>query len=104
MGAIRVVKNGGAVLIFPEGSRSPDGTLQPAQPGIGMIAAKTGAPVVPVKILGSFKALPRDKPIPRIVSIEVRIGERLGFSETELGNRNTYEDCSKRFLTAISEL
>lgn len=104
MGAIRVVRNGGAVLIFPEGTRSLDGTLQPAQAGIGMIAAKTGAPVVPVKILGSFKALPRDKLIPRIVSIQVRIGERLGFSETELQNRNIYEDYSKRILTAISEL
>lgn len=104
MGAIRVVRNGGAVLIFPEGTRSLDGTLQPAQAGIGMIAAKTGAPVVPVKILGSFKALPRDKLIPRIVSIQVRIGERLDFSETELQNRKIYKDYSKRILTAISEL
>jgi 1-acyl-sn-glycerol-3-phosphate acyltransferase len=104
MGAIRVARNGGAVLIFPEGTRSPDGNIQPAQPGIGMIVAKTRAPVVPLKIVGSFKALPRDKPIPRLVPIEVRIGQRLGFSETELGNRKNYADCSKRILTAISEL
>ena len=59
MGIIRVVRGGGAALIFPEGSRSPSGELQASQPGVGFIAAKTGAPVVPVWIDGSFAALPR---------------------------------------------
>ena len=59
MGAIRVVREGGAVLIFPEGTRSPDGKLQAGHPGIGMIAAKTGAPVLPARIEGSFEAFPR---------------------------------------------
>jgi 1-acyl-sn-glycerol-3-phosphate acyltransferase len=75
MGAIRVVKNGGAVLIFPEGTRSPDGNLQPAQPGLGMIVAKTGAPVVPVRILGSYDVFNRDMQFPKSGFVNVAIGK-----------------------------
>jgi 1-acyl-sn-glycerol-3-phosphate acyltransferase len=104
MGAIRVVRNGGAVLIFPEGTRSPDGKLQTAQPGIGMIAGKTGAPVVPVKISGSYKALSRGKGLPRMTAIGVKIGHRLYFSDTKAGSRSDYLESSKRVLTAINEI
>jgi 1-acyl-sn-glycerol-3-phosphate acyltransferase len=75
MGAIRVVRNGGPVLIFPEGTRSPDGRLQTAQHGIGMIAAKTGAPVVPVAIMGSFEALPKGGSCPRRHAVRVVVGQ-----------------------------
>ena len=104
MGAIRVIKNGGAVLIFPEGTRSPDGNLQPAQPGIGMIAAKTGAPVVPVKISRSYVALPRGKCIPRMTAIEVKIGECLNLSDAKVVSRNDYLERSKRVLTGINDI
>ena len=105
MGAIRVVRNGGAVLIFPEGTRSPDGKLQPAQPGIGMIAAKTGAPVVPVKISGSFAALPKGRAMPCIWPVDVRVGARLnlhgGCSDAD---RDKYSDLSDQILSAIARL
>ncbi|MEX1045061.1 MAG: lysophospholipid acyltransferase family protein [Chthoniobacterales bacterium] len=102
MGAIRVVKNGGAVLIFPEGSRSPDGKLQPAQPGLGMIAAKTGAPVVPVRVSGSFEAFPRGRHWPCMYSIEVAIGAPLHFSPD--GGRNGYQEASEAVLKAVAAL
>ncbi len=104
MGAIRVVRNGGAVLIFPEGSRSTDGTLQPAQPGIGMIAAKTGAPVVPVRVLGSFEAYPRGVAVPRGCPVEVVIGRPLTFADTSLRASKDYAGCSKYILSAIGRL
>src|SRR5215470_4838770 len=56
---IRVIKNGNAALVFPEGSRTIDGTLQPTEPGLGLIIAKTMAPVVPMRIFGAHQALPR---------------------------------------------
>ena len=107
MGAIRVVRNGGAVLIFPEGTRSPDGKLQPAQPGIGMIAAKTGAPVVPVRIIGSYKALPRRSVLPRGVSLSVQVGHPLCASAIGFGDKNdreAYDALSSMVLRKISEL
>ena len=104
MGAIRVVRNGGAVLVFPEGSRSPDGKLQPAQPGIGMIVAKTGAPVVPVRVSGSFEALPRHRRVPRCAQIEVTAGRAMYFPLTKLPNRGFYDTVSNEVMDAIGAL
>ena len=56
---IRVLQAGNGVLVFPEGSRTIDGNLQAAEPGLGLIIAKTLAPVVPMRIFGARDALPR---------------------------------------------
>ena len=102
MGAIRVVRNGGAVLIFPEGTRSLDGRLQPAQPGIGMIVAKTGAPVIPVKISGSFEAFPRNGVLPRLASVSVCIRPALVFESSKSENRDLYQKISNRIIDAVA--
>ncbi len=107
MGAIRVVKNGGAVLIFPEGTRSPDGNLQAAQPGIGMIAAKTGAPVVPVRIFGSYEVYNRTQNRPKMGAVTVKIGRPLdlsGIFRADVQLRDTYLTDSKTVMEAIAEL
>jgi 1-acyl-sn-glycerol-3-phosphate acyltransferase len=105
MGAIRVVKNGGAVLIFPEGTRSPDGNLQPAQPGLGMIVAKTGAPVVPARIEGSHEAFARNRMLPRAKPISVKIGPAMEFHrKSKDKNRDCYQEISKGALEAIRNL
>src|ERR1700761_6568745 len=67
-----LLKEGHRTVIFPEGTRSLNGEIQPARPGIGMIIAKTLAPVVPVRIFGSFEAWPKGgktspPPIPVVV-------------------------------------
>ena len=56
---IRVLKAGEGVLIFPEGARTLDGNLQAPLPGLGLIIARTLAPVVPMRIFGAHEALPR---------------------------------------------
>lgn len=107
MGAIRVVKNGGAVLIFPEGTRSPDGKLQPAQPGIGMIVAKTGAPVVPVRIFGSYEVYNRNQRRPKIGTVSVKIGQPLNFptvAEKNDRGREMYQNDSEAITKAIADL
>jgi 1-acyl-sn-glycerol-3-phosphate acyltransferase len=104
MGIIRVVRGGGAALIFPEGSRSPNGQLQDAQPGIGLIVAKTGAPVVPVRISGSYEAFPRGSKRIRRFSTEVRIGERLDFLDIPQQGRDRYQHISSIIMKAISKL
>ena len=104
MGIIRVVKSGGAALIFPEGSRSPDGQLQPAQPGIGMVVAKTGAPVVPVRIEGSFEALPRGAAFLRLRPVTVRIQPAIRFGKNEIQNRSFYQETSYRIMDAVTHV
>lgn len=57
--AIHVLKEGCVLGLFPEGTRSPDGTLQAAKGGVGFLIAKAGVPVVPAFIDGSYQALPK---------------------------------------------
>jgi 1-acyl-sn-glycerol-3-phosphate acyltransferase len=57
--ALKVLKAGGVLSLFPEGTRSPDGRLQSGKGGIGFLIAKGGAPVVPAYVSGTFQALPK---------------------------------------------
>lgn len=52
--SFKIIKNGEALGIFPEGTRSRSGKLLPAEPGVALISVKTGAPVIPVRISGSY--------------------------------------------------
>lgn len=69
------IKNGYSVLIFPEGERSPDGNLMPFEGGVALISLKTGAPIVPVWLDGTFEAYPSSKKIPRPRRVAVTFGE-----------------------------
>src|ERR671923_2055535 len=81
---IRVLKSGNAALVFPEGSRTPDGNLQPAEPGLGLVIAKTLAPVVPMRIFGAHEALPRGGGGLRFVPITIVVGEPILFSAADM--------------------
>lgn len=54
--ALRVLKEGGTLMIFPEGTRSKDGTLQPGHPGAALIAVHADALILPVAITGTDNA------------------------------------------------
>ncbi len=53
------VKNGQGVIIFPEGTRSLDGSLLPGKPGAGLLAIKAGVPILPIRTFGFERVLPR---------------------------------------------
>jgi 1-acyl-sn-glycerol-3-phosphate acyltransferase len=103
---IRVLQAGNGVLVFPEGSRTLDGTLQPAEPGMGLVIAKTLAPVVPMRIFGAHEALPRGGGRLRFVPITVVIGEPIFFSaaDMEQGGKDLYARLSDRVMKAIAAL
>jgi len=103
---IRVLQAGNGVLVFPEGSRTLDGTLQPAEPGMGLVIAKTLAPVVPMRIFGAHEALPRGGGRLRFVPITVVIGEPIFFSaaDMELEGKDLYAQLSGRVMKAIAAL
>lgn len=102
---VKLLKSGNRVLVFPEGTRSKDGNLQPARGGVGLLIAKSLAPVVPIRIFGSFAALPRSGGI-RFVPITVVIGKPLFFTKQDLGTdeRAAYQVLSDRVMTAIGAL
>src|SRR5919201_2819294 len=103
---IRVLKAGNAALVFPEGSRTLDGKLQPAEPGLGLIIAKTLAPVVPMRIFGAHEALPRSGGGLRFVPITIVVGEPIFFDAADfsLPGKNLYEQLSQRVMDAIAAL
>ncbi len=72
---IHMLKDGHAVLIFPEGTRSPDGNLQPPQAGAGLIAMKAGVPILPVRVFGTFESLSKHTKRLRFHPIRVVIGK-----------------------------
>ncbi len=102
---IRIVKSGQCTVIFPEGSRTLDGKLQPAQPGLGLVIAKTLAPVVPMRIFGAYEAFPRGgKPRPHPVTLVV--GEPIRFTEADLegSKRDLYQRLSERVMERIAAI
>ena len=103
---IKKVKEGNAVLLFPEGTRSLDGDLQPARAGIGLVIAKTGAPVLPMRIFGAYEAFPKNARRFQLSQITVVIGESIHFSAEEISNssRETYQLLSNRVMDAIGAL
>ena len=63
--ALKILDAGEALLVFPEGTRTKDGRLQPLLPGFCALARRSGATVVPVAIHGAFAAMPRGSLFPR---------------------------------------
>ncbi|HMP81447.1 MAG TPA: lysophospholipid acyltransferase family protein [Verrucomicrobiota bacterium] len=89
--------DGGGIILFPEGTRTKDGTLQPARSGIGLTVIKSDAPVVPVRVFGTFEAYGRHMKIPRPHRIAVKYGEPMRFEALRAEAKN----CSKARLKAI---
>lgn len=88
---------GGAIILFPEGTRSRDGKLQPARSGIGLTVIKSAAPVVPVRVFGTYEAFGRHLRWPRPHRLAVKYGRPLDFRAL----RAEAKTCSKPRLKEI---
>ena len=105
--ALRVLDGGGVVGIFPEGPFGRDGQLVRGQPGVALVALRSGVPVLPAAITGTFHALvARRWHIPRCVPLRVRFGRALRFGS--LGRRpvtaRVREDVTTRIMAEIAAL
>jgi len=76
---LRLLGEGKAVLMLPEGTRSRDGKLQDARAGIGMVVAHARVPILPMRIFGTERALPRGKSLPRPAQVTVVFGELFAY-------------------------
>ena len=70
-----VLKQDECLLIYPEGTRSVTGELQPFKPGLGLLAYESGSPIIPAYIDGTYHALPKGKNLPRKSRIQVIFGK-----------------------------
>ena len=86
--ALHLLDNGQVLLLFPEGTRSPDGRLMPFEAGAAFLALAGKAQVVPVGIDGADRLLPRGKPVLLAAKLRVRFGPPLDLSEFQAQRRS----------------
>ncbi len=79
--AIKALKEGKIIGIYPEGTRSLTGKLQKAKTGVARLALATKVPVVPVGLIGTFEILPKGKHIPKLKKAFINIGKPIYFPE-----------------------
>jgi 1-acyl-sn-glycerol-3-phosphate acyltransferase len=89
--------NGAGIILFPEGTRTKDGKLQPARSGIGLTVIKSTAPVVPVRVFGTFEAYGRNHKLPRPYRVAVKYGPPMNFENL----RAEAKTCDKARLKEI---
>ena len=89
--------DGAGIILFPEGTRTRDGNFLPARSGIGLVVIKSTAPVVPVRVFGSYEAYGRHMSLPRPRKVVVKFGPPMDFA----ASRAEAKHCSKARLKEI---
>lgn len=90
-------------ILFPEGTRTPDGRMQKFLPGVGMLIAGTDVPVIPCYVFGTHDALPKGAGLPRPRKLRVSIGKPMTFAEVR--NRKVgWEDIASQLHHAVYDL
>jgi 1-acyl-sn-glycerol-3-phosphate acyltransferase len=103
---LQALRTGRPVIMFPEGTRSRDGRLQPPKSGLGMFACRAAVPVVPARIFGSFDALGRSHGLRLGTPIHVTYGGILqprDFDDPAAG-KERYQRASEKIMSAIAAL
>jgi 1-acyl-sn-glycerol-3-phosphate acyltransferase len=103
---------GGGIILFPEGTRTKDGKLLPARSGIGLTVIKSTAPVVPVRVFGTFEAYGRHIRLPRPKRITVKYGRALSFEKLraeaktcdKVRLKEIYQQVADEIMAAIAKL
>jgi 1-acyl-sn-glycerol-3-phosphate acyltransferase len=91
------LRGGAAIILFPEGTRTHDGRLQPARAGIGLVILKSACPVVPVRLFGTWEAWGRHQGLPQPRRVTVKFGPPMAFAEARAEART----CAKPRLKAL---
>src|SRR5688572_14142689 len=103
---LKALKEERGLILFPEGTRSLDGTLQPAKAGVGFIAVKTQVPVIPVRIIGSFEAFGKGRGLRLGTPVSVVFGKPILLSvyDEPTAGRERAQIASERIMAEIAKL
>ncbi len=104
---LKVLKNGDPLLVFPEGTRSPDGKLGEPKKGLGLLVLKSKCPVLPARIRGSHEILGKGKLIPRVGrKLLISYGSLISFDSfsSMSGESAKYELVSQFVMKEIDKL
>jgi 1-acyl-sn-glycerol-3-phosphate acyltransferase len=99
--ALKSLKTGMPLVIFPEGGRTPDGRIQPFMPGAFFLAIKSQVDVVPVALVGTWELLPMDTYTIRCRTLEMRVGSPISTAGLTLRNM---DELSSQVQEAMEEL
>jgi 1-acyl-sn-glycerol-3-phosphate acyltransferase len=101
-----LLREGKTVVLFPEGMRRFDGRLGDPEPGVAFVALRTQAPVVPVALVGTDRALPRHSALPRPARVEARLGPPMTFPDLyhRTADRSALDEASRRIMAALRSL
>ncbi len=103
--ALQALSRGEVLVMFPEGTRSHDGRLMPAEPGAALLALRSGAPVLPMAVVGTQHAMPKGRTLPKRTQVVVRIGPPLPVPKHEGRiDRADLDAWGRRFMAAIAAL
>ena len=104
--AIELIQDGNVVVLYPEGTRTPNGELKPGKPGIGVLVAEAGCSVVPAYLKGTREALPLGASWPRFHQVIVRFGPPIDFSAAcaKQSRKEFYRFVSWTVMNRIAEL
>ncbi|GAA4546069.1 lysophospholipid acyltransferase family protein [Pseudonocardia xishanensis] len=104
--AVRLLREGNLLGIYPEGTRSPDGRLYKGKTGVARMALEAGVPVIPVAMIGTDKVNPIGSTLWRPGHVHVKIGEPLDFSRYEgmAGDRFIERSMTDEIMYSLMEL
>jgi 1-acyl-sn-glycerol-3-phosphate acyltransferase len=103
--ALNHLKSGTPVVIFPEGTRTEDGHLQPGRPGIGYLVEESQCQVIPAFISGTFKVLPIKAKWPRLFPVTVSFGELISFPKSNSTNKkHVYEQIGRSVMEHVAQV
>jgi 1-acyl-sn-glycerol-3-phosphate acyltransferase len=104
--AVRLLREGKLLGIYPEGTRSPDGRLYKGKTGVARMALEAGVPVIPVAMIGTDRVNPIGSRIWRPYPVHIRIGEPLDFSRYAgmAGDRFIERSMTDEIMYALMEL
>ena len=101
---LALLRQGHVVVVYPEGSRSPDGRLQEAQPGVGFLARHGGVPVIPAAIWGTEKVLPRGTTRIHRGEVHLAYGAPVALPVREHGTRPDNHRVAAAIMDAIATM
>jgi 1-acyl-sn-glycerol-3-phosphate acyltransferase len=102
---LKALANDKVMILFPEGTRSPDGNLQKPKPGVGMIVCRTQVPVVPARIFNSANAFGKGGGLQPGTPVSVVFGRPLSPAYYDPGaGKDRYQEASERIMAAIAQL
>ena len=110
VGAIKrvlaAIKQERVIIMFPEGTRSPDGLLQQPKPGVGLFACRTQVSVVPARLFGSFEAFDRRGRLRFGAPVTVVFGRPIppAVYDDPAAGKERYQVASERIMAEIAKL